>query len=193
MICLLPWRRRTPKSRLCLQILWGMQTVFVYVTIDPQGGRSSEGPFPVVEPRRLTLNEIMSSFLNCTQHVLNEWLFPSAPSFHLRTNKKVTWVFSRWESTYLGWELCAGASPPPHRPGTQRGGWAEPAGVVGGVALLCREMEPLAAALMPILFVLKGVPVPRPLCCQLGKSEVDCPSLFSILSPSFIPTLPPGL
>lgn len=43
--------------------------------------------------------------------------------------------------SYLGWELCAGASTPVHGWGTQKGGWVEPAGVVGEAALPCRETQ----------------------------------------------------
>lgn len=72
------------------------------------------------------------------------------PPVCLRRNKKGAQVLSGWGCTYLGWELCAGASPPPHEPDTQRGGWEQPAGAVGGEALLCKETESLATVLTSV-------------------------------------------
>lgn len=99
-------------------------------------------------------------------------MIASTPPFCLRV-KKVAWLLSGWRCTYPGWEPYAGASPPPHGPGTQRGGWAEPAAAVDGATLLCRKQNQTVSSCshVPLCFVLEGVPVSGALCLPMGRNR----------------------
>lgn len=119
-------------------------------------------------------------------------MIASTPAFCLRV-KKVAWLLSSWRCTYPGWELCAEASPPPHGPGTQRGGWAEPAAAVDGATLLCRKQNQTVSRCshVPLCFVLEGVPVSGALCLPMGRNRKQIVPFTPPFPPSFIhPSIP---
>lgn len=90
---------------------------------------------------RITSNETMSSFMDCAGYPgrIQRITAPFCSLLCFRRTTRAAWVLSGWRCTYLGWGWCVEASLPPRGPGTQRGGWAEPAGAVGEGALLSSE------------------------------------------------------